>query len=93
MNGVAEGPDSFPQQEEAPDPNRWQALIVLLTGAFLPAFDFFVVNVALPDMHRDLGARPEDLELVVAGYGLAFAILLITGGRLGGPVMGARSCS
>ncbi len=56
---------------------------MLLTGAFLPAFDFFVVNVALPAMHEELGARPEDLELVVAGYGLAFAILLITGGRLG----------
>ena len=69
--------------EEAPDPNRWTALVVLLTGAFLPAFDFFVVNVGLPAMHTELGARPEDLELVVAGYGLAFAILLITGGRLG----------
>ena len=72
-----------PSGEEAPDPNRWTALIVLLTGAFLPAFDFFVVNVGLPAMHTELGARPEDLELVVAGYGLAFAILLITGGRLG----------
>ena len=59
------------------------ALAVLLTGAFLPAFDFFVVNVALPAIHTDLGARPADLELVVAGYGIAFAILLITGGRLG----------
>ncbi len=58
-------------------------LVVLLTGAFLPAFDFFVVNVALPSMHAELGARPQDLELVVAGYGLAFAILLVTGGRLG----------
>ncbi len=34
-------------------------------------------------MQSELGARPADLELVVAGYGLAFAILLITGGRLG----------
>ena len=82
MNDVS-GVLAVPSQEEAPDPNRWPALIVLLTGAFLPAFDFFVVNVALPAMHVDLGARPEDLELVVAGYGLAFAILLITGGRLG----------
>ena len=84
MNDVADNdPALLPQMEEAPDPNRWNALIVLLTGAFLPAFDFFVVNVALPAMHSELGARPEDLELVVAGYGLAFAILLITGGRLG----------
>jgi EmrB/QacA subfamily drug resistance transporter len=72
-----------PDQEEVPDPKRWTALAVLLTGAFLPAFDFFVVNVALPAMHTELGARPADLELVVAGYGLAFAVLLVTGGRLG----------
>ena len=65
------------------DPKRWVALVVLLTGSFLTAFDFFVVNVALPAMHTELGARPQDLEMVVAGYGLAFAVLLITGGRLG----------
>ena len=82
MNDLS-GEFAVPSREEAPDPKRWTALIVLLTGAFLPAFDFFVVNVALPAMHTELGARPEDLELVVAGYGLAFAILLITGGRLG----------
>ena len=82
MNDIS-GEVAVPSFEEAPDPNRWPALIVLLTGAFLPAFDFFVVNVALPAMHVELGARPEDLELVVAAYGLAFGILLITGGRLG----------
>ena len=82
MNDMSR-PVDLDQAEALPDPKRWSALIVLLTGAFLPAFDFFVVNVALPDMHTDLGARPEDLELVVAGYGLAFAVLLITGGRLG----------
>lgn len=67
----------------AVDPKRWLALVVLLTGAFLPAFDFFVVNVALPAMQSDLGARPAELQFVVAGYGLAFAVLLVTGGRLG----------
>ena len=74
---------ALPEAEDVPHPQRWVALAVLLTGAFLPAFDFFVVNVALPAMHAELGAGPADLELVVAGYGLAFAILLITGGRLG----------
>ena len=77
------GPTPRADAEEIPDPKRWAALAVLLTGAFLPAFDFFVVNVALPAMHAELGARPADLELVVAGYGLAFAVLLVTGGRLG----------
>ncbi|WP_280949527.1 hypothetical protein [Rhizobium sp. 9140] len=30
------------------DPRRWMALVILLTGAFLPPLDFFIVNVALP---------------------------------------------
>ena len=69
--------------DPSPDTRRWLALAVLLTGTFLPAFDFFVVNVALPSLQAELGARPAQLQLVVAGYGLAFAILLVTGGRLG----------
>ncbi len=69
--------------ETSPDPRRWLALAVLLTAAFLGSFDFFVVNVALPSMEAGLGARPAELEFVVAGYGLGFAILLVTGGRLG----------
>ena len=68
---------------ETLNPKRWMALLILLTGAFLPAFDFFVVNVALPSMQANLGARPAELQFVIAGYGLAFAILLVTGGRLG----------
>jgi MFS family permease len=83
MNDMPEDAVPAPFLELAPDPRRWIALVVLLTGAFLPTFDFFVVNVALPAMHSELAARPADLELVVAGYGLAFAVLLVTGGRLG----------
>jgi MFS family permease len=66
-----------------PDPRRWLALVVLLAGAFLPAFDFFVVNVALPSLQSELGARPAQLQFVVAGYSIGFAVLLVTGGRLG----------
>jgi EmrB/QacA subfamily drug resistance transporter len=69
--------------ESLPDPKRWLALVALLAGAFLPSFDFFVVNVALPSLQTDLGARPAQLQFVVAGYGMAYAILLVTGGRLG----------
>lgn len=69
--------------ETLPDPRRWLALAVLLTGAFLPSFDFFVVNVALPSLQSELGARPSQLQFVVAGYALGFALLLVTGGRLG----------
>lgn len=45
--------------------------------------DFFIVNVALPSMDSDLAAGPAMLELVVSGYGLAYAVLLVLGGRLG----------
>lgn len=58
-------------------------LFTVLFGAALPMIDFFVVNVALPAMGRDLGAGPALLELVVAGYGVAYAVLLVLGGRLG----------
>jgi hypothetical protein len=48
------------------DPRRWWALPVILVGSFL---DFFIVNIALPAKREDLGARPAQLQLVVAGYG------------------------
>lgn len=58
-------------------------LFTVLLGAALPLIDFFIVNVALPAMDRDLHADPAVLELVVAGYGVAYAVLLVLGGRLG----------
>ncbi|WP_425557506.1 MFS transporter [Kitasatospora cystarginea] len=58
-------------------------LVTVLLGAFLPMLDFFVVNVALPTIDHDLTAGPAVLELVAAGYGIAFAVLLVLGGRLG----------
>jgi len=63
--------------------NRWAALPVLLAGTFMIVLDFFIVNVALPAMQADLHASTSAIEWVVAGYGLTFAVLLITAGRLG----------
>jgi EmrB/QacA subfamily drug resistance transporter len=59
------------------------ALWVMLAGPFMVVLDFFIVNVALPAIQHDLHASPASLEWVVAGYGLANAALLVTGGRLG----------
>ena len=59
------------------------ALFVLLTGVFMALLDFFIVNVALPDTQRDLHASSAGIQWVVAGYGLALASALVTGGRLG----------
>ncbi|MEV6701916.1 MFS transporter [Streptomyces sp. NPDC051453] len=58
-------------------------LFTVLVGAALPLIDFFIVNVALPTIGHDLAAGEALLELVVAGYGLAYAVLLVLGGRLG----------
>ena len=66
-----------------PDPRRWTALAILLTGAFLPPLDFFIVNVALPSIRGDLHASDASLQLVMSGYAVAYAVLLILGGRLG----------
>ena len=48
--------------------------------------DFFIVNVALPTIDRDLGASQPMLELVVSGYATAYALLLVPGGRQGDTV-------
>jgi MFS family permease len=58
-------------------------LFVVLVGVLLPMVDFFIVNVALPTIGRDLHPSPPLLELVVSGYATAYALLLILGGRLG----------
>ncbi|MFI1253655.1 MFS transporter [Streptomyces netropsis] len=58
-------------------------LFTVLMGAALPMVDFFIVNVALPTIDHDLNAGPAMLEMVVGGYGVAYAVLLVLGGRLG----------
>ncbi|MEB8343585.1 MFS transporter [Streptomyces endophyticus] len=58
-------------------------LFTVLLGAALPLIDFFIVNVALPTIGRDLHASEPVLELVVAGYGITYAVLLVLCGRLG----------
>ncbi|MFC5262022.1 MFS transporter [Kribbella qitaiheensis] len=55
----------------------------LLAGAFLPIMDFFITNVALPSIDASLHASASELELVITGYGVAYAALLVLGGRLG----------
>jgi EmrB/QacA subfamily drug resistance transporter len=62
---------------------RWIAVIVLLVASFMDLLDTTIVNVALPSIQEDLGATSEQLVWIVSGYVLSFAVLLITGGRLG----------
>jgi MFS family permease len=61
----------------------WRPLFVVLVGTFVTFLDFFIVNVALPSIQTELHAGPGAVQLVIAGYGLAFAVGMIGGGRLG----------
>jgi len=66
-----------------PAPLTATGLVIVLVGVLLPMVDFFIVNVALPTIDKNLQASQSMLELVVSGYASAYALLLILGGRLG----------
>ena len=71
------------QPAQAADPRRWKALAVVLIASFMILLDISIVNVAIPSVQRDLGATYAEIQWVLAGYQLAYAVVLITGGRLG----------
>ena len=63
--------------------SRWLILGIVLIGSFMAVLDVFIVTQGLPSIKTTLGAGGADLELVVSVYSLAYAALLVTGGRLG----------
>jgi EmrB/QacA subfamily drug resistance transporter len=62
---------------------RWWALGAMCFALFMIMLDNTVVNVALPSIQRSLNASTSSLEWTVNAYTLSFAVLLVTGGRLG----------
>jgi EmrB/QacA subfamily drug resistance transporter len=62
---------------------RWWALGAMCFALFMIMLDNTVVNVALPSIQRSLNATTSTLEWTVNAYTLSFAVLLVTGGRLG----------
>jgi EmrB/QacA subfamily drug resistance transporter len=67
----------------AVDPRRWLALAVVMTASLMDMVDVTIVNIAIPSIRRDTGASFGAIQWITAGYALAFAVGLITGGRLG----------
>jgi EmrB/QacA subfamily drug resistance transporter len=65
------------------DNRKWWTLGAMCFALFMVMLDNTVVNVALPSIQRDLGASISQLEWVINGYTLTFAVLIATGGRLG----------
>ncbi|HET9102756.1 MAG TPA: MFS transporter [Solirubrobacteraceae bacterium] len=64
------------------DPRRWRALGVLGLVQFMLVVDVSIVNVALPNIQRDLGFTHAGLAWVVNGYVVMAGGLLLLGGRL-----------
>ncbi|MFF4230927.1 MFS transporter [Streptomyces sp. NPDC001820] len=69
--------------DTASDRRRWIALAIVMTAAFMDLVDVTIVNIAIPSIERDLGTSFGAIQWITAGYALAFAAGLITGGRLG----------
>jgi hypothetical protein len=61
----------------------WLGTAVMLVAVFMELMDVTMANVAVPSIHKDLGASFAQAQWVVAGYSLAFAAALMTGGRIG----------
>src|SRR6202050_2310951 len=84
MSSTTEPLDLAGRRTEAgPDPRRWAALVVMLLAAFMNLLDVSIVNIAIPSIQRGLHASYADVQWTLAGYALSYALVLITGGRLG----------
>ncbi len=68
---------------QSPKKGRALALTIVLLAFFMDLLDTTIVNVAIPSIQAQLGASYAAMQWVIAGYSLTFALLLITGGRLG----------
>jgi MFS family permease len=66
-----------------PDRIRWEAFAVCAAVASLTIMDLSKINVGLPTIEHSLGGGPTELQLIVAGYALAFGLALVPAGRLG----------
>ena len=66
----------------AAENRKWWTLGAVAFGLFMIMLDNTIVNVALPSIQRDLGIGISELEWVVNGYALTFAVLMLTGGKL-----------
>ena len=74
-----DAPELTPQERD----RRWHALAVCLLAGSMTLLDVSIVNVALPSIREGLDAGNGTIQWVVAGYALAFGIVLVPAGRLG----------
>jgi len=63
--------------------HRWWVLAIVVGAQFMFGVDAFVVNVAIPTIATELHASTAEVESIIAIYLIAYATLIVTGGRLG----------
>lgn len=81
--GAAAAEPAAPERDASGTRPGW-LLFTVLAAQFMALLDVFIVNVAAATLRADLGTSDARLQLVVAGYTIAYAVLLVTGARLGG---------
>ena len=69
---------------------RWWVLATVVAAQFMFGVDAFIVNVAIPTIAAELHASAAQIEAVIAIYLIAYATLVVTGGRLG-DIYGTRN--
>ena len=69
---------------------RWWVLATVVAAQFMFGVDAFIVNVAIPTIATELHASTAQIEAVIAIYLIAYATLVVTGGRLG-DIYGTRN--
>ncbi|MEV4439222.1 MFS transporter [Streptomyces sp. NPDC049577] len=73
---------SRPTVAAKPDAIPWMTISVVLTALFMAVLDSFIVVVADPSIVADLHASDSDVQWVLAGYQLSYAVFIITATRL-----------
>jgi MFS family permease len=69
---------------------RWWVLAIVVAAQFMFGVDAFIVNVAIPTIAVELQVSAAQIEAVIAIYLIAYATLVVTGGRLG-DIYGAKN--
>jgi EmrB/QacA subfamily drug resistance transporter len=68
---------------ELPQVRHWIAFAVIVAGVFMVSLDGVILNVAIPSIQRGLSASFAQIQFMVVSYTAAYAVLLVTGGRVG----------
>ncbi|OLZ74479.1 MFS transporter [Streptomyces sp. IMTB 2501] len=69
-------------EHKAASPKRWWILAVIALAQLMVVLDATIVNIALPSAQTDLGFSDGNRQWIVTAYALAFASLLLLGGRI-----------